>query len=229
MKTIERSMTVSNYFLSIDWAATGAMLQAFGTFGGIWAVVWAANKGASTFEGWKRQKIDERKQEQAERILTATYKCRRALEYVRGIMMWEHERRAAEQQLKEHESWQLQEEARQKRLVTAQLFYNRLNQTKAESEELDQCLPMARALFGEELENALETLNRQFRIVQVDVDSYVDDHDGTDSEFSAKIRRGMYALSERGGKVNEVTQATNESVAAIERICIPVLRLEAAN
>lgn len=227
LEMIEHSMDVTDYISSIDWEATGAMLQGFGAFGGILAVVWAANKGASTFEGWKRQKIDERKQEQAERILTATYKCRRALEYVRGIMMWEHELRAAEQQLKEHESWQLQEEARHKRLVTAQLFYNRLNQTKAESEELNQCLPMARALFGEELENALETLNRQFRIVQVDVESYVDDHDGTDREFTAKISRGMSALSGRSGEVNEVTQATNESVAAIERICIPVLRLEA--
>ena len=222
-------MTVSNYILSVDWAATGAMLQGFGTFGGIWAVVWAANKGASTFEGWKRQKIDERKQEQAERILTATYKCRRALEYVRRGVILAHELNAAEEQMKAKEGWELQADARQKRLIMAQAFYNRLNQTTAERQELDQCLPMAKALFGEELEKALEALNLQFWIVQVDVESYEDDHDGTDREFTAKIRRGMSALSGRSGEVNEVTEAMKASVATIERICLPVLRLEAAN
>lgn len=202
------------------------MLQGLGTIGGVGAVIWAAHKGASTFDSWRRQKLAERKQEQAERILTATYKCRRALEYVRGVIMFCHELHAAEEQMKAEEGWKFQVESRRKRLVTAQAYYNRLNITKAEREALDQCLPMARALFGEELEKALETLNRQFWIVEVDVDSYVDDHDGTDKEFTAKIRRGMHAVAPRKGEVNEVTQAMETSVAVIERICLPVLRLE---
>lgn len=202
------------------------MLQGLGTIGGVGAVIWAAHKGASTFDSWRRQKLAERKQEQAERILTATYKCRRALEYVRGVIMFGHELHAAEEQMKAEEGWKFQVESRRKRLVTAQAYYNRLNITKAEREALDQCLPMARALFGEELEKALETLNRQFWIVEVDVDSYVDDHDGTDKEFTAKIRRGMHAVAPRKGEVNEVTQAMETSVAVIERICLPVLRLE---
>ena len=220
-------MIVTTCISSIDWAATGAMLQGLGTVGGIGAVVWAANKGASTFKSWREQKITERKQEQAERILTATYKCRRALEYVRGIAIRVHEIDAAEEQMKAKEGWEMQLEARQKRLITAQAFYNRLNQKKAESEALDQCLPMARALFGEELEKALETLNRQFWIVQVDVESFVDDHNGTDREFTAKINRGMYAVNARNGEVNEVSEAIESSVKAIERICLPVLRLKA--
>lgn len=203
------------------------MLQGLGTLAGVGAVIWAAHKGASTFDGWRRQKIAERKQEQAERILTATYKCRRALEYVRGWMIWGHENHAAEQQVKEEAGWSEQTENVQKRLVRGQAFYNRLNRIKDERAELDQCLPMARALFGEELEQALENLNHQFWIVQVHVDSYIDDEDGTDKDFTAKIHRVMYAVTPRDGEVNEVTHAVETSVAAIERICLPVLRLEA--
>ena len=212
---------------SIDWAATGAMLQGWGAWAGVGAVIWAAHKGASTFDSWRRQKLAERKQEQAERILTATYKCRRALEYVRSWILFGNERHAAEEQINSEEGWSRKTEGLKQRHVTAQAFYNRLNRIKDERSELDQCLPMARALFGEELEKALETIGHQFWIVQVNVDSYIDDEDGNDKEFTAKIHRVMYAATPRDGQANEVTQAMESAVATIERICLPVLRLEA--
>lgn len=220
-------MPVSFCSTEIDWAVTGAMLQGLGTIGGVGAVIWAAHKGASTFDSWRRQKIAERKQEQAERILTATYKCRRALEYVRGRILWGHETHAAEKQMQEADGWAAQTKERQGRLVTAQAYYNRINAVKAERDELDQCLPMARALFGEELEQALEKLNHQFWIVQLNVDSYVDDENGTDKDFTKQVRRAMSAVEPRDGEVNEVTQVMEASVQTIERICLPVLRLEA--
>jgi len=220
-------MATSLCIASIDWAATGAMLQGWGTLAGVGAVIWAAHKGASTFDNWRKQKIAERKQEQAERILIATYKYRRALESVRVYITLPHERHAAEYQLKEEDGWSQLAESLQKRLVTAQVFYNRINHIKDEVAELDQCLPMARALFGEELEHALLELYKQFRIVWVHVNSYADDQDGTDEEFTAKINRVMYDVTPPKGEVNEVTQATETSVDAIERICLPVLRLEA--
>jgi len=213
---------------AVDWAATGTMLQGIGTIGGVGAVVWAAIKGANTYGAWRTQKLAERKLDQAERILTATYKARRGLAYVRGVMMWGHELHAAEEQMKEKEGWDAQTKERQERLVTAQAFYNRINRTKEERDALDECLPMARALFGEDLEQAIENLNRQFWIVQVNVDSYVDDEGGTDAEFTKKLRRGMYATSPPEGEVNEVTEAMKAAVAMIERNCLPVLRLEAA-
>lgn len=211
---------------TIDWAATGKMLQGIGTIAGVGAVVWAAIKGANTFDAWRTQKLTERKLEQAEQILVATYQARRGLEYVRGAMMWANELGAAEDQVKANDWWDAQTEAKQKRLVTAQAYYNRISCTKGEREALDQCLPMARALFGEELEQAIENLNRQFWIVQVDVESYVDDEGGTDREFTRKIRRGMYAVKPPEGEVNEITEAMKAAVATIERICIPIVRLD---
>lgn len=208
---------------NIDWAATGTMLQGTGTLVGAVAVLVAAWLGATTFESWRRQQVAGRKLFQAERILEATYKARRALKYVRGPMMWAHELSAAEDTLKENAHRQGQIEAKQERMVTAQAYFNRLNRSREEREVLDQCLPMARALFGEELEQAIESLGRQFWMVQVDVESYIDD-DGSDHDFTRKIRRGMYDVKAPEGQVNEVTDAIEKAVATIEKHCLPVLR-----
>ena len=112
---------------------------------------------------------------------------------------------------------------RQKRLRTAQAYFNRLEKTKPEQDELFECLPVARALFGIELEAAVEKLSRQFWIVQVDVESYIDDH-GDDTEFTKNIRRGMYEVSPRKGEVNEVSETIIQAITAIEKICLPSLR-----
>ena len=76
------------------------------------------------------------------------------------------------------------------------------------------------------MEDALEKLRQQFWIVQVDVDSYIDDENGTDREFTRKIRRGMYDVSS-GGEPNEITESVKAALEAIEGGCLPVLRLEA--
>jgi transcriptional regulator of acetoin/glycerol metabolism len=210
--------------VSIDWDTTGSMLQGWGAIGGVAAILYAAWKGGQTFESWKRQKLAERKLQQAERILTASYKARQALAYVRGVVMWGHELQAAEVKLKEdEEQWAKQTEHRQKRLVTAQAYYNRLNKTKAEQDELFECLPMARALFGVELEKSIENLIRQFRMVEVNVDSYIDDQ-GEDAEFSKQIRRAMYDVDPGEGEKNEISTAISTALNDVETTCLPVLR-----
>ena len=208
---------------TIDWAATGTMVQGIGTVLGAVALLGAAWFGKTTFESWRQQQVAGRKLFQAERILEASYKARRALKFVRGPMMWGHELSAAEDTLKNDEQWQMQLEAKQKRMVHAQAYFNRLNRTRDEREALDQCLPMARALFGEEVEKAIESLNHQFWIVQVDVEAYIDD-DGSDQNFTRKIRRGMYEIDPPEGEVNEVTDKIEKAMATIEASCLPVLR-----
>ncbi len=211
---------------AIDWAATGAMLQGIGTFAGILAVIWGTLYGANT---WRKQKQAERRLEIAERILTATYKGRSSLAYVRSPLMLAYELNAAEEKLKEDKGWLNQTEGRRKRLITAQAYYNRLNRTRDEQIALDECLPMARALFSEILEKAIEKLRRQFWVVQVDVDSYIDDEHGTDADFTKKIRQSMYDTRPRNGEKNEVSDAIAESVDLIEKACEPALRLEPFN
>src|SRR4051794_33497183 len=102
--------------MQIDWAATGAMLQGEGTLLGAVAVIVAAVVGGSTFKSWRRQEVAGRKLAQAERILEATYKARRALGYIRSPMMWGNELKVAEDALKENADWQMQLKAKQKRI-----------------------------------------------------------------------------------------------------------------
>ncbi|GGB57924.1 hypothetical protein [Blastomonas aquatica] len=115
----------------------------------------------------------------------------------------------------------------QKRIITAQAYYMRADRSLNERIKLEECLPMARALFGPNLEEAVETLHHQFHIVLTYADAYIDDHNGTDRDFTLKIRRALFASKTRSAdEVNEVSDAIEQSVKAIEETCLPYLRLE---
>jgi hypothetical protein len=171
---------------SIEWTAFGAVLSGAGTVIGAVAVIGAAWLASNTFEGWRKQTLSQRRIEQAERILTAAYKARRAL-------------------------------------VSAQGYYNRMNAVLDERRAVEECLPMARALFGEKVEKALELLNRQFRMVEIAVDS--DSMEGNDREFARSLREDISSAagSDRPNKMNVLIE---EQVKLIEDALVPVLRLE---
>ena len=114
-----------------DWVGTGTMLYGIGTILGALAIFGAAVIGSNTFNRWRQQKLAERRIEQAERILTATYKVRRGLSYVRGPAMWAHELETSEEQLKANGEWNnASGESERRKLATAQAYYNRLKQTR---------------------------------------------------------------------------------------------------
>jgi hypothetical protein len=75
-------------FVAIDWVATSTWMQAWAGFTQAGAVVFVAYKGADAFNAWRRQKIEERRIDAAERILTLAYRVRRALSSIRSPMMW---------------------------------------------------------------------------------------------------------------------------------------------
>lgn len=212
---------------TIDWAATGTMLQGIGTVIGAIAVIVAAFIGGNTFKSWRQQKLSERRIEQAERILTATYKVRRDLSHVRSPMMLAHEFDAAEESLKESGQWDkiVGGDDERRRWSTTQAYYNRLNRTRDDHKALEECQPMARALFGEELEKAIETLNHQFWTVQVYVDANHRDKTGHDANHRRKIDSTIWE-GYPSPEENEVDQTIATQVKTIEGICVPVLRLE---
>lgn len=212
---------------TIDWPAVGSVLQGIGTLGGAAAVLVAAIIGSNTFKSWKRQKLAERKAEQAERILTATYNVRRSLSRVRSPAMWAHEFDAAETTLKERGEWNAIAggDSERKRFAVTQAYYNRLHATQDDQRALEQCQPLARALFGEELEKALEKLNHQFWSVKVYVDANHSDRNGADPEFLRKIHSTIWE-GYPSAEENEVDQIIAAQVRIIEDTCVPVLRLE---
>jgi hypothetical protein len=206
---------------SFDLVSFGAILQGIGSIAGAVAIVIAALIASNTFDSWRKQKLSERRIEQADRILTAAYKARRALRYVRNPMMWAHELDAAEKQLESADTWSARDDDRKQKLILAQGYYNRLNKTVEERKALDECLPMARALFGEDVEGALEELNHQFHLVQVSADA------STWEENDPEFRRSIMAdLSSAGGSAvpNRINETLESQIAFIEAHCLPVIR-----
>lgn len=209
-----------------EWSAFGGVLSGAGTVIGAVAVIVAAKLGSSTFKSWREQKLSERRIEQAERILTATYKVRRGLSYIRNIAMWGHELAAAEEKLKADDQWPPGQDD-QRRLTTQQAYYNRLNFTRDDRVALEECQPMARALFGEQLELAIETLNRQAHTVRVYVDSAARAREHTTPEHREKIDGAIFEGWPKGEDgPNEMDQTIAAQVKLIEDTLVPVLRLE---
>lgn len=204
-------------------ADIGAVLQGIGALAQAFAISIAAWIASDTYKGWRRQKLSERRIEQAERILTAAYNARRALGYVRSPLMEAHELSAAEAHLEKQVSWATVDANRKQGLVSAQGCYNRLNAVLDERRAVEECLPMARALFGEQVEKALELLNRQFHMVRIAVDS--NSWDGNDGEFARSLRDNISSSSgsERPNKMNVLIE---EQIKQIEDALLPVLRLE---
>lgn len=198
------------------------MLQGIGTNLSSLAVVAAAWLGATTFKSWRRQQYASRRAAEAEDILRATYRARAALDQIRSPFMSGYELEKAEETLNENPGYAAEPENKKRRLRTAQGYYNRLSYHRPIMDALDATLPMARALFGEELERSIENLRHQFWIVRVDAESYIDD-DGSNAEFTKKIQYGLYKVKD---DENEVTIAINAAIGVIEHTCLPVLRHE---
>lgn len=214
--------------LPVDWAATGTMLQGVGTFAGVAAVVIGAKIGANA---WKEQKQLEHRMEMAKQITTATYNGRRALGRIRAAMTHGFEEAAATATLQEDkDAWDWLTEAQKKRHVTSQVYLNRINQTNDQQLALDDCLPMARAVFGGELEKAVEKLRHQFWTIYTYAQANADFDETTDpTNLGREIRCALYDFPPREGERSKVTDAITESVAIIERYCNPAFKLEAAS
>lgn len=207
-----------------EWAAFGTVLYGFGTVGAAVAVGAATIVGSSSFNSWRKQKISERRSEQAERILTATYKVRRGLATVRNPMLWAYEQIAAEKELEEEDKLTGSDEEKQRKRI-ARVYFNRIDAQFNNRMALEDCQPMARALFGEALEGAIQTLNVQFNIVA----SYANTQSQLARDVADDVRDEIRMNLEMGiptTEQNKMDQLVADLVGIIERICVPALRLE---
>lgn len=149
--------------MPIDWAATGSMLSGSATLAGAGAVIYAARVGANTFASWKRQKVEERRMDAAERILTLGYRLRSDFRDVRRRGIMAYETAAAEKRLDETiVDWRSKEDAEKQRLTTAQTIMNRLWAHKEDWQQIWELKPTALALFGREVEADLQKFWEQY-------------------------------------------------------------------
>jgi len=214
--------------MAIDWAATGTWMQAWAGFTQAGAVAFVGWKGANVFKTWRRQKIEERKMDAAERILTLTYRLRRAFTVIRSPMMWAGALDAAEKRLREAGvTLDSLPELKRKNMIYHQAMLDRINSFEAEWAEIGAVTPIAAALFGKVVEEQLELLWRQRGAVAVASESYADDR-GQDNEFTAQLRADMWeGMGKHNGAGDRITEIIDGVVTKVEAALLPVLREDA--
>lgn len=206
--------------MATDWGATGAMLLGIGTCGGAIAVTYAARVGRTAFKDWRRQKIEEIKIDRAERIMSAIYEAETCLGYVRGPFIPAYELGRAEGLLSEAGiDVKSRSEAESSRLRVSQAILSRTNDHGDIWKELEACRPAAKALFGEHVEKALESLLRQLQIIRVAADMY-SQHGADEGDFPQKLRADMWGITE----ADKVGDAIKSAVADAEAVLLPVIR-----
>jgi hypothetical protein len=146
----------------VDWDGTGSMLSGIGTIIGALAVIYAAHKGSDTFKQWRRQKNEERRIELAEQVLTLAYKLRRAIEGIRSPAMWGAEQGEVYDELRKNGVINDQTpEGHKGILATAQATMSRSNVHKPLWDALLDTMPTAKAVFGDDVEGALDEIWKQ--------------------------------------------------------------------
>lgn len=204
--------------------ALGVLLQGVGTLIGAFAVIAASLIGANSFAKWRRQKIAERQFEHAERILIASYNAKRQLRYVRQPLLSNHELYAAEQRLASEGLTLPADDTARKRHIAVEVYNHRLLAARDDLLDLYACIPIARAIFGNKLEEALETLGTQFNRIRTYLDIQVMVDPSThEPEFRREIQAALTCGYKTDGR-NEIDDLIAEQLRIAEDICLPVLR-----
>lgn len=210
---------------TIDWAATGAMLQGIGAIGGAGAVAFAAWYATKT---WRHQKLAEHKREQAERILNATYVVQDTLERIRGSLIPPDKLQEATRSLasKEASGWRYKTAETQDLLAQGAAYISIVENERADRKILLDCIPIAEAIFspknGKLLIMAIRALDHQFQIILHAAHNFGDQPD--DNTYTANKRRTMFVIED--GKPDPVKEAIEEAVKTIKSLCTPAMRLE---
>jgi hypothetical protein len=206
----------------IDWDATGSMMQGWGSILTLPVLVWAAVQGRQTIKDYSIQKRSDKHIDAAERILTAAYNARLAIEGVRSPLIEGREIAEAQRRIDENgEDLSVVNPARLQRASTTQVFYTRLNSIAEEIAAVWDAVPIALAYYGEDVSEALRQIAQQRRVIQVAADGYLDD-DGSDKEFAKSLRLTLYRGL--GEKNDPVTSKIKLAVELLETRLLPVLR-----
>ena len=215
----------------IDWSATGSMIAGIGTSIGAGAVIYAAHKGADTFNEWRRQKHHERCISLAEEILTLTYKLKRAFEGIRSPAIFAGEMSEIAEKLRESGLIDREEEPDQL-LTTAQAALSRTDFHRGLFDRLLDNIPVAKAIFGDQVADQMNVFwSLRVRITTA-AHSYVRDRRslpaGSDRQLRQQERRERNEnILWAGGDENGIDQFEVDLVGAIahlERFLLPILR-----
>lgn len=214
-----------------DWSATGSMLSGIGTLVGAGAVIYAARKGADTFKQWRKQKHHERCMIVAEEVLTLAYKLKRAFQAIRSPAIFGGEMAQLTQTLRDSGAIRQDEEPGQL-LTTAQAALFRVDQHRQLFETLLDKMPVAKAIFGDEVADLMDTFWRQRGKVVASAQSYARytrdlpiDSDAYRRQEERRTR--LEAVLWDGGAADDVDQFAvdvDQAVSRLEAKLLPIIR-----
>jgi hypothetical protein len=208
---------------SIDWAATGAWMQAWAGFANAAVIAFAAYKGAQTFQSWLKQRQTERRIAVAERILTFAYRAKDTFRSMRSPAIFGGEVTRAKEMLKDEDEYQNKPEGERKLMETAQVMLSRVGKESALWHELFECLPLARAFFGDEVEGGLRSIWAQHSKIWASIHTYTD----ADRDFRRNCEADFWAYAgDLRPQGDVVGKAVDAAVADIERVLLPVITSE---
>lgn len=220
--------------MTVDWSALGDMLSGIGTIIGAGTVVFAALIGRNTFKQWKRQKQEERRMAAAEQVLVGVYRIKRAFSAIRSPAMFTHERLEHEATLRERGfADNNTPEATLQMLCWAQAIFARAALHNTEFEELLSLGPISKALFGDEIEEALRVFVMQRGRLNVAAQRYADlamrpeprTEEGREKQFQDCIR--LQNTMWEGSVTEEddtIERAVDEAILTLEARLLPILR-----
>jgi hypothetical protein len=208
--------------MAIDWNATGTMMQAWAGFAQAAAIAFAAWKAADTFRAWRKQKIEGRRIEEAERILTLAYRIQYAISEIRNRLLHVFEFERAETRLRErYADLDSLTENHKKSLITSQVVYDRIDIHAKEFYNLTQTKPIASALFGKDIGSHLNSLFRIQLSIQLAAHRYATE----DCDESTAVKSTKFGLWEREGReddkiwheVEELVKRLNDRLLIVVR------------
>lgn len=210
------------------------MLSFVGDHADALAVLGAALIARSSFNSWRKQRLAEKRMEQAERILNAAHGARLALKMIRMPSRTHPEIKEANSVLNElnYEIRQFERDYGQENSDTetfAQVHLNRLNSQSSRVQALQDCLPLAHAIFGEGVKDAVSTICDQFKKIENTAPRIALHPHVSEGEWLREgdgLNEAWKVLQAQDG-ADEIDKTVDDQIAIIEDACIPVLRIKA--
>lgn len=198
------------------------MLSGVGTLIGAGAVLVATYIGGNSLKMWRRQQLLQRHMDLAERVLTRVVQARDEIASVRFPLKEAHEFAAADKTLEANGFIKKGfEDAKWRKLSGAQVTLHRLNRFQETWTALDLLRHSAYVYFGNEVADAIETIQAQVRRIRIDAELYAEDN-GNDAEFSKGLMNTL-SSSRPKSEVDELAQAVDDAVKKTEANLKPLL------
>ncbi len=200
-------------------------MQAWAGFAQAGAVVAAAVVAANTFKSWRRQKIEERRIDAAEKVLTLTYRTKQAFSVIRSPITSQNAKDEATYELLQNgiDLTSMTSELANK-VVESQVIMKRINGFSDLWDSYSSIMPVARAYFGSDIEEIFQSFWRQKIAIQVAAENYPLDT-GQDATFTKEISNTIWENRQRTPSDDDkISKALADTIIKAEGILIPVIQ-----